>query len=412
VPTGGNGSQQIIVGTIDQGNATTSALSDALARWSGTLLTVTPDYNNSGFGFNYTMSSIASVLSNKNSRGNLQSLGRLFDNNPTQLQSSGLMIAQIADLESELLAYSAGELSANMLSLISWNPQIRAYDRLAKLNSLDFDSGTMLGQSCSGTSEFWFEGYYSSGEVKDDNNARGYDHSRGGLLVGFDQRFDYYLIAGVVFGYGNPHATNRIGRIEADDFTFGAYAQYRLNNYLFLNSFLGYGSQDYKFKNHKIDVSGDAMYASVELLQQLQYQDNIQLLPLIAIDFQKNWMGKYSYATAGGQVNVNKSSLDQTVLRIGLNSNSSLASHVNLRTRLQYGVQIGGDLYGTTRTSFQNGNGYATLKGVNVGRHRLNTGIGMDVHTSNRTKIFVDYDFDLGRRSTAHTTQLGFVVSY
>jgi uncharacterized protein with beta-barrel porin domain len=49
------------------------------------------------------------------------------------------------------------------------------------------------------------------------------------------------------------------------------------------------------------------------------------------------------------------------------------------------------------------------LSGVNLGRHTLNIGFGGDFKIGNRTKLFADYDLDLGEHSTAHTGQFGFV---
>jgi uncharacterized protein with beta-barrel porin domain len=101
---------------------------------------------------------------------------------------------------------------------------------------------------------------------------------------------------------------------------------------------------------------------------------------------------------------VKKSNIDQTVLRIGVNSN-----YKNLRTRLQYGYQIAGDCYGISRTSIVGGNNNRVLTGVNLGRHTLNAGLGGDFKIGKRTKLFADYDFNLGEHSNAHSGQFGFV---
>ncbi|MDR2754938.1 MAG: autotransporter outer membrane beta-barrel domain-containing protein, partial [Planctomycetaceae bacterium] len=100
--------------------------------------------------------------------------------------------------------------------------------------------------------------------------------------------------------------------------------------------------------------------------------------------------------------------VDQTVLRIGVNS-----GYKNLRTRLQYGYQVGGDLYGISRTSIIGGNNnHRVLTGVNLGRNTLNLGFGGDFKIGKRTKLFADYDFDLGEHSTAHTGQFGLMMTF
>jgi hypothetical protein len=44
----------------------------------------------------------------------------------------------------------------------------------------------------------------------------------------------------------------------------------------------------------------------------------------------------------------------------------------------------------------------------------LNIGIGADLYTTanKHTRVFADYDFDLGKHSTAHTGQFGFVTTW
>ena len=94
------------------------------------------------------------------------------------------------------------------------------------------------------------------------------------------------------------------------------------------------------------------------------------------------------------------------MLRIGLNS-----QYGNLRTRLQYGYQVGGEEYGTSK-SIINGT-TQTFRGVNLGRNTFNAGIGGDLpltrNIRRNARLFADYDFDLGERATAHTGQIGFV---
>jgi hypothetical protein len=154
------------------------------------------------------------------------------------------------------------------------------------------------------------------------------------------------------------------------------------------------------------------MYASIELFQTLLRKNGLQLIPLFAVDFQKSWSDGFTIADTAQKID--KNSLDQTVLRIGLNSKFQPADRLNFRTRLQYGVQVGGDLYGSARTSFVGTpNESRVLTGVNLGRNMFNVGIGTDIYTvTKRTRLFADYDLDLGERSTAHTAQLGIVTTW
>lgn len=133
-----------------------------------------------------------------------------------------------------------------------------------------------------------------------------------------------------------------------------------------------------------------------------------------AVDFQKAWIDGFTEAAADvPQLSVAKSDLSQTVLRIGLNSKYTASDRLNLRTRLQYGVQVGGASQGRALTSLAANPGESRmLAGVNLGRNMLNVGLGGEWKLTNRTRIFGDYDFDLGEKSTAHTGQFGFVTNW
>jgi uncharacterized protein with beta-barrel porin domain len=81
-----------------------------------------------------------------------------------------------------------------------------------------------------------------------------------------------------------------------------------------------------------------------------------------------------------------------------------------LRTRLQYGYQVAGDLYGVSKSII--GGSTQTFRGVNLGRNTFNAGIGGDIPLTKSSRLFADYDFNLGERSTSHTGQIGFVTNW
>jgi autotransporter-associated beta strand protein/predicted outer membrane repeat protein len=314
---------------------------------------------------------------------------------------------------------SAPEAAAEFQGVTLWNP----YKRIAnqRLFKTGFNNNAaargILGQApcepvCgynSGKREFWFEGYYRYEDVNNDGNANGYKTNRGGMLLGVDKQIDRKLLLGATFGYGNPRANNRLARIEADDYTVGLYAKYNLSSSVFVNAFLGYGHQNYEFRNvlNRTDYNGDSMYATVELAKQVNYSRQLKLFPLIAVDFQKSWSDDFTVNVlpVGTTQRIANDSLDQTVLRFGVNS-----QYGNLRTRLQYGYQVGGELYGTSRSII--GGTTQTFRGVNLGRNTFNAGIGGDIPLTSNTLLFADYDFDLGERATAHTGQAGFVAKW
>ncbi|MDR1054052.1 MAG: autotransporter outer membrane beta-barrel domain-containing protein, partial [Planctomycetaceae bacterium] len=299
------------------------------------------------------------------------------------------------------------------------HPYFRVFNHVNNLqfnNLRNVNSGTTfrgqstclpVGCTTQGNYEFWFEGYYQGGETHGDSNALSYKTSRGGMMVGVDQYFGDGLLTGLIFGYGNPRVYNSVGKVEADDYTFGAYSRLRIFG-IYANAFIGYGNQNYQLRqninpNQHTNYNGDSFYASLELFKPINLRNDITISPLIAIDFQKAWSDGFQ-TNAYIPLAVNKSDIDQTILRVGVNSN-----YKNLRTRLQYGYQVAGDHYGISRTSIIGGDGNRILTGVNLGRHSLNVGFGGDFKISNRTKLFADYDFDLGKHSINHTGQFGFV---
>jgi hypothetical protein len=149
---------------------------------------------------------------------------------------------------------------------------------------------------------------------------------------------------GLVFGYGNPHVTNNIERIVADDLTLGSYTKVDICYGLALSGFLAYGNKNYKYRHNSSQTTygGDAMSVSLELSRTWLRYSRLQLCPTFAADFQKTWTD--GFTTADTDQIIEKSSIDQTVLRIGLNSQFQALERLNLRTRLQYGFQVAGDL--------------------------------------------------------------------
>jgi uncharacterized protein with beta-barrel porin domain len=128
---------------------------------------------------------------------------------------------------------------------------------------------------------------------------------------------------------------------------------------------------------------------------------------LFAIDFQKAWSDGFNVNVSNIPLTVSNSDIEQTILRVGINS-----SYKNFRSRLQYGYLVGGDLRGISRASITGGTNNRLITGANLGRHNLNVGLGGDFKISKNTKLFADYDFDLGENSTAHTGQFGLMIAF
>ncbi|MDR1141918.1 MAG: autotransporter outer membrane beta-barrel domain-containing protein [Planctomycetaceae bacterium] len=416
----------VVTGTFDE---TQKAQLDKLFNWNNLLVSLETVYDGNRMGLTSRVQSAEQfIIANMNT-------GQ-FRNN--QIQIAGLLdgyekieevlrgLNTVAELEGLVNNLLAPELAANAQTLPLNHPYFRVFNHInnlslnygndyyGKINSRSNSNSLIRGQSCSAINcnvaktsrEFWFEGYYQGGKIDNDSNALGYKTSRAGMMVGVDQYLGNNLLTGLIFGYGNPRAYNSIGRIEADDYTFGAYSRLKISN-IYANLFLGYGKQSYLLRQNQTNTgyNGDSMYASLEVFRPILLNNNLSVAPLIALDFQKAWSDGFNVNVANIPLAIKKGDIDQTVLRIGINSN-----YKNLRTRLQYGYQVAGDCYGIAQTSITGGN--RILSGVHLGRHTLNVGLGGDFSINNRTKLFVDYDFDLGEHANTHSGQFGFVRNF
>jgi outer membrane autotransporter protein len=354
---------------------------------------------------------------------NVSRMGNLIDGLMVKYPSFAEMIygLKVEDKQSVnmfLTSFLGGELVANSRFLALSNPQYRVFDHL---RSFDRSAPVgMLGQggfrAMSFHYDLWFEGNFRSDQVKEDDDSWGYDVERGGIFVGMDAKFGDRIISGLVFNYGNPHISNRIGKITADDIAFGIYSRFKVFWECSINVFLGYGVQNYKYNNggNNTDYSGDALYASMEITRTLPMYAYGLLIPVFAIDFQKSWTDAFAEATLNDfALNVGKGDIDQAMLRFGVNAKMMPTRQFHLRTKLQYSLQVAGDLYATAPTSFIiNPTITQNLQSVKRGRNNLNIGIGTDIYTIDElTKFFIDYDYTYNKQVNSHALQIGVITT-
>ncbi|MDR2117739.1 MAG: autotransporter domain-containing protein, partial [Planctomycetaceae bacterium] len=375
----------------------------------------------------YTANTLENKAKELNLAGNIQRISSLLQIVNNDLNSiSGKLLQELYGLDltdtdttrfEQILVsqIAAPELAADAVQLALWQPSLQVFDRLRKSGSTPNPTNSYRGQNRNyRNNELWFDSYYRSEKVSADKFAGSYKTTRGGILTGIETQLEQPWHAGLFFGYANPRVSNTLGRIDVDDVTFGGYSRVQFGPWVTVNAALAYGNQDYQYQqnNHKTSYGGDSLYGSLEFCRSWTWKQ-LLLTPIIAADFQKAWTEEFTVANT--QQLIAKNSLDQMILRIGLNSKFQPTEHLNLRTRLQYGIQVSGDLYATTRTSFlANPSQTQTLTGVNLGRNMLNVGLGSDLILGNnkRIRLFVDYDFNLGNKSTAHSGQLGIITTF
>ena len=169
---------------------------------------------------------------------------------------TGLGTKTDAEWDAFIDGINGTQLVADAQMMALWQPWRKAFNQLY---NYDTTGRGYLGQTRNHSARnAWFDGYYRNVNAQSDGNADSYDEHRGGVMVGIDQQLDGRNLFGVTFGYGNPIAKNRHGRIEADDYTFGLYGKSRIAQCLWMNTYLGFGLQEYESRRdvYSADYSG------------------------------------------------------------------------------------------------------------------------------------------------------------
>ncbi|MDR0392303.1 MAG: autotransporter domain-containing protein, partial [Planctomycetaceae bacterium] len=409
--------------TVDNSfNADTKIKLQEAAEAAGLLYsrTGTFDNNDTSFSIQYDTITLSDYAIKEGMTRNIGRVGSLIDDLMAKSPDFAKIIYDFDrdDVNILLTEFLGAELAANARFLAFHNPQYRVFDHLRSLDR-STPSG-ILGQSgfriLSLDYDLWFEGNFRSEQVKGDGDSWGYDVDRGGIFVGLDAKFGDRITSGLMFSYGNPHISNRIGKITADDISFGIYSRFKVFWECSINVFLGYGVQNYKYNNagNTTDYNGDSLYASMEISRPLPFYAYGQLIPIFAIDFQKAWSDAFAEGNPNNfGLTIGKSDIDQAILRFGLNSKITPTRRFHLRTKLQYGLQVAGDLYASAPTSFtMNPTITQNFRSVKRGRNNLNIGIGTDIYTiDEQTKFFIDYDYIYNKKSDTHALQLGIITT-
>ena len=352
---------------------------------------------------------------------NIDNVGRLIDQNISRFHA--LYELSDEEIQKVIRHAMAGELVGNAMRLAMHQPAhtvFRHLDTVAPLRSPFVRQHGTRGQVREGFN-LWFNAYGQAEYArKDAVTFDGYDMTRHGFYLGGDVEIKRRAVAGVVFGYSNPHLKSALGKVSADDYTAGVYFRVPTVWDVMLNGFVGFGSQDYQYRNPLGGASfdGSSLFASAELSRSFPFafpiagERNVgRLTPLIAVDFQSASMDGFIIRDpilTG--VRIEPESLDTTFLRLGL-----LSDFWRLRTRLQYMRQLAGDDYVTSSTSLVGSNFVSSpvpIRSVQWGKDWMNVGIGYDVLVTRHWHIIADYNFDLGKRTTSHLGSINAALKW
>jgi len=344
----------------------------------------------------------------------LESLSR--QNSAYREYFEGLSDAQLRNAVRSALA---GELAGNAMRMVMQQPAHSVFRHLDGIDPLRSpfnraNNWTTRGQAPRHIREgynVWFNPFGQAEHAeKDGHTFDGYDMSRYGFYLGGDIEIYNRAVAGVLFGYANPSVKSDLGKISADDYTGALYFRMPAVWDVMLNMMVGFGSQDYEYKNTNGDSKfrGSSLFASVELSRPIPFS-SCGLTPLVAMDFQSATMDKFVVLDpALGGVLIDPGNLDSAVIRVGL-----LGGAGRIRTRLQYMRQIAGEDFVNSRTALTWDLAAATtVRGTQWGKDWLNVGIGGELLSTRHWRVFADYNFDLGQHTTSHLGSLNTVFRW
>ncbi|MCL2710587.1 MAG: autotransporter outer membrane beta-barrel domain-containing protein [Planctomycetaceae bacterium] len=330
-----------------------------------------------------------------------------------------------AELRSMLRNALAGELASNAYRIAMHQPSqsvFRHLDSVAPLRSPFSSRGSRMRGQTKIREGFnvWFNPYGQAEHGKRDGDTfDGYNLARYGFYLGGDVEIYNRAVFGAFFGYGVPHMRSDLGKISANDYTGGLYLRMPTAWDVVVNMMIGFGSQDYTYKNsfRKTDFRGSSLFGSIELSRRFSIgpcpSGALHFVPLVALDFQSAKMDDFMVRDPIlGGVRIEPEDLSSAILRVGLLGGQGEGF---LRTRLQYMRQIAGDDVVFSRTSIGN---LATtrVRGTQWGKDWLNVGIGCELWFLPRKfrhwRIYADYDFHLGKRTTSHLGSINTVLEW
>jgi uncharacterized protein with beta-barrel porin domain len=346
-------------------------------------------------------------IQNAGNVGNIADLIDAYGDSNTEFRG-GLEELSHSEFNAVLRNMLAGELVSDAARLTMSHPWRYIFRHLDSAGINAPGDASLLGQNKEGFNT-WLE-FYGSSE-KGSGNASvfsGYKASRWGMMLGGDVQIYSRCVAGVVFGYASPSISNELGKVSAQDISFGVYVGTPLQGSFSSNLMLGYGDQSYTYRGatgNKTDFNGNTVYASWELSRHCNVSV-FELKPLAAFDFQATAMDGFTIPDLSQTLT--PKDMNYFALRLGVNGKWK-----QLHTRLQYAHQLAGDDFAETRVSFINGTGSTALRSVQWGKDWFNAGVGGELWgNSLHWKFFADYDFEANNNTTAHTGSLKAVFTW
>lgn len=368
-----------------------------------------------------------------NEREVANTLTDLFNKGQLKPLWDGLLeLTTNAEVEFFLDDMRGAEMAADVMQAALWSPWRPVYNHLnqdqREVPATAFRYERVYrGQAGAQptTRDVWVEGFHRTIEASTDKNAHSYILDRTGTVIGIDKRINVMTTLGAVFNYSTPQLTSRkFGKVETNDWGMAVYAKRYITDDLYINNYLGFGHQEYRYTRHsllfgtnKARYDGNSLYMSSEIVRPLVWNYGLTLMPLIALDFQKTWVGDFEEQGGVLPMKIRDGEMGTLTGRIGLNSRWRVVEDFSVDTRFQYIRMLDGNTYGSVNGTIAGlpvPSDPMSLRGIDLGRDTLQIGIGCQATVTKKRNLFVffDYDYEVGNKATAHTGQIGFVNTW
>ncbi len=273
--------------------------------------------------------------------------------------------------------------------------------------------------------DLWADMYYSYTQLNDDGNASGGYGNRGGFFAGTALPSpSKESLLGLAIGYSAAQYKQGLDKTESGDFQLGLYGGMNLfARNLQLRGYLGYGMQDYKH-NRTSDLygigplstsgksSGDSISAALYLIRPVDVSDRYLLKPMMGFDFESVSQDGFSETgVAAVALDYGKTSIDRLMWRLGFTGDYQF-ERFEMTGRFLYGLKISGDNAALSTHRFMPpGNDPFVVRSVNIGDYAFDLGLGGNWNLNRRrtAKLFFDYNANLAKNSSVHTTSLGIL---
>ena len=332
--------------------------------------------------------------------------------------SDGWDDAQVLKMKDQL----HGDLAANALFMAFKEPWRHPFNRLDS-GSLHQDDGP----------RFWVDLTGRHESFKDDGNAHGFTINRPGFALGLDYPLLSNGVLGANFQYTRPRLSQETGSVRADDYELGLYGLVRFEPGFDLKAYLGYSHQNYDlrrtvslpasphfpaafYEELKGDARGDAFSASLELTRAIEWRENIRLIPLAALDYEKASMRGFEESDGQASLIYDRASLERLMFRVGLGSEFTFQNGFYLKPKAQAALGLNDQKHPAVDVKFAKatlpGQPAADIWGARTGGGYLGLGLGGGSNLGGDKSFYVNYEAKIYNRATIQSGEAGFMIRW